>query len=135
MNDENELCPRRKTVLVVEDNAMIRTLLREGLVRHQCEVVVAADADEALAIGRARLIDCVLTDLRLDGKTGLELCQELKRLGEQLGRRIPVWILSGACPGDLPEQVRQGDVAGFIRKPFNPLEIWGKIAPTLETVS
>lgn len=60
-------------ILVVDDDAAVRSVLRVNLGRHQMAVTLASTADEALEILRSQPIDLVLTDHRMPGATGLEL--------------------------------------------------------------
>jgi len=68
-----------KKILVVDDEQSIRALLSKAFTRAGYEPVVAADADEALAILEKDTIMVVFTDLKLPGMNGIELCRKIKR--------------------------------------------------------
>jgi two-component system, cell cycle sensor histidine kinase and response regulator CckA len=67
--------PGRETVLVVEDNELVREIAVEALVRHGYAVVAARDAEEALAVARdlPHAVDLLLTDVVLPTMDGREL--------------------------------------------------------------
>ncbi len=65
----------RTTVLVVDDEAAVRDVLRRALSRRRYTVLDAPSGEEALRVSRAfgEHIDLVITDIRMPGMTGLEL--------------------------------------------------------------
>jgi signal transduction histidine kinase len=78
------------TVLLVEDDALVRGLTGEALERCGFQVLVAANADDALALVAARPgIQAVLSDVVMPGgKSGIDLLADLHRLRPGAGRRI-----------------------------------------------
>jgi diguanylate cyclase (GGDEF)-like protein len=63
--------PTRSTILIIDDVEQIRLLLLELLSVHDC--VLAASAEEALAVLETRIFDVVLSDIKMPGASGLEL--------------------------------------------------------------
>jgi signal transduction histidine kinase len=102
------------TVLVVDDHAAIRTLVRRVLGPHGYRVIEAGTGDEAVASSEREAIDVLLVDGRLDGEDGAEVAQ-------RLAARIPnlaVVFMSGGF-------AVEGSLAGIggvsaISKPFDP---------------
>jgi CheY-like chemotaxis protein len=78
-------------VLVIDDQAEIRSLLRETLEAAGYEVAVAGDGREGLEIQRRRPADLVITDLFMPVKEGLETIQDLC----QLSPRPKIIAMSG----------------------------------------
>ena len=70
-----------ETVLIVEDDEMVRRLAVVGLRAYGYSVLEAADGPEALALARTRRIDLVVSDFVMPGMSGLEL---RSRLGDLL---------------------------------------------------
>ncbi len=104
----------RKKILVVEDHLPLRTALEIALPDYGYAVVSAGDGDEALRVAQAERPDLVLLDVMLPGRSGFEVCQELRR--RNLG--VPVLVLT-AKTGDEDELLSfQLGADDFVRKPF-----------------
>ena len=71
-------------VLVVDDEEAQRKVLMGFLRKRGYEVEGAPNVDEALRIATARPVDLVLTDLRMPGRTGLELLEELRKVNPEI---------------------------------------------------
>ena len=78
--DMSGLLIRRQAprILVVDDNASIAGLMSQLLTLRGYEVVTAASAEQAEAEVRRQAPDLVLSDVKMPGKSGYELCRELK---------------------------------------------------------
>jgi len=78
---EEDVLPERgtETILLVEDEDLLRTILAEALQEHGYEVLAAANAAEALAISRSREgpLDLLLTDVVMPGMSGRVLAEQL----------------------------------------------------------
>jgi ribonuclease P protein subunit RPR2 len=106
-------------LLIVDDDAAFRALLRTTFEVVDVEVEEAGSAEGALeAIGRVRP-DAIVLDVRLPGMTGIELCRRLK--ADEATEKIAVVILSGSTGETLAAQDTGADA--FLRKPFSPLEL------------
>lgn len=107
----------RMTVLVVEDDADLRHLVRGALVADGHRVDAVADADAALAhpvVTEGRL-ELLITDVELPGISGLELAEELS------GRGVRVLVISGHGEAALGDALPAGAVV--LDKPFGVLEL------------
>jgi len=85
--------PRRKRLLVVEDNPAEQLSIRELLGHEDIDVVVATTGREALAALQVQPYDCVVLDLRLPDMTGFEVLEELRdtsALGD-----MPIVVFTG----------------------------------------
>ncbi len=102
-------------VLVVEDEAKLSALLREGLRRHGMGVDVATNGEEALMRATATDYDVILLDVMLPGPDGFEVCRRL--------RANEVWspTLMLTALGDVRDRVRGLDSGAddYIAKPFS----------------
>ncbi len=116
-----------ETVLVVEDEASIRSLAREILEGQGYAVLEAAGVDEALrrVAEHAGPIHLLLTDVFMPGKGGVELAQDL--LARRPGLRVV--YMSGyadrAVPADAPG-------VAFVQKPFDPAVLARRVRATLD---
>jgi signal transduction histidine kinase len=102
-------------VLVVDDEEMIREVLRESLLPH-FEVATAASGEEALALLRQRDFAVLLADQRMPGMTGVALAAE----GRELQPYLVTILLSGYTdPDDMIAAINHGQVYRFISKPWD----------------
>ena len=107
-----ELPPTR--LLVVDDEDFVRDLLRDILEGEHCEVVLAKDGTEALALFCEREFDGVFTDVGMPGMSGWELAREIRQLNEG----IPIAVITGW--GELvgSHEQRAAGVDWVVAKPF-----------------
>jgi CheY-like chemotaxis protein/HAMP domain-containing protein/signal transduction histidine kinase len=85
--------PRRKRLLVVEDNAAERMSITELLAHSDIEIVVAETGAEALRILRQEPCDCAVLDLRLPDMSGFEILEQL-RADPELSD-VPIVVFTG----------------------------------------
>ncbi|MCO1334660.1 sigma-54 dependent transcriptional regulator [Microbulbifer sp. OS29] len=98
-------------ILIVEDEAIIRTALRKLLERHRYKISEAGSVREALSKYRLKEVDLIISDLRLPGAPGTDL---LKHAGD-----IPVLIMTSyASLRSAVDSMRMG-AADYIAKPFD----------------
>lgn len=116
------------TILVVDDEPTIRTLVRLTLEPHGYDVVEAAEGPTALALAEIHHPDLVLLDVALPHLSGLEVAR-------RLGDRTPVLLLTGLSTGDELEAVAGTAVLGFVEKPFHPAELARRVKQTLESAA
>lgn len=90
---EDKLTQKVKTVLLVEDDALQRESVIRLIVDEDIEIVAVGTGEEALALLRERVFDCMITDLHLPDMQGSEL---LKRMAaEEIVSFPPVIVYTG----------------------------------------
>ena len=104
------------TVLVVEDERLMRRLLERILSSHDTSVLLAADGQEALDIYRDHKgeINVVLLDLGLPKISGWEVFNNLK----QQNPDICIIVASGYMEPDVKSKMHDAGVEHFIEKPY-----------------
>jgi DNA-binding response OmpR family regulator len=90
-----------RTVLVVDDEPLVRESLRRYLKNVGYIVIEAVDFDAAIAALQGMWFDAMVLDVRLPGRSGLELLQHMR--GEAKLSKLPVMVLTGYFP-DAAEQ-------------------------------
>ncbi len=85
--------PRRKRLLVVEDNKAEQLSIRELLGHDDIEIVNAGTGDEALETMRSQPCDCVVLDLRLPDMSGFEVLERMR--SESTLADVPVVVFTG----------------------------------------
>ena len=120
---------RGPTILIVEDEAPLVTLLRYNLEREGFAVLDAQDGEEALAVAREQKPDLVLLDWMLPLMSGIELCRQLRRNPET--RALPVVMLTAR--GEEGDKLRGLDSGAddYVTKPFSPSELIARIRAVL----
>jgi two-component system response regulator GlrR len=110
-----------RIVLVVEDDRPTAELLATAIEgEHGYRAVRAETVDEALAALRRVRPDIVLVDLRLPGRSGLDLYDEVRRDPRYAG--LPV-VVETAVASEHGEELRRRGVATYLRKPFDIDEV------------
>ena len=118
-----ELDKQSKTILVVDDNCAIRTLVKTFLEIEGYTVLIAGDAEAAIELYKQHqaAIALLLTDVVMPNMNGLELADHVLRLEPQM--RILLMSASEGTNRDFR----------CIAKPFTPAEVIGKVGELLET--
>jgi CheY-like chemotaxis protein len=112
-------------ILLIDDNAALRNLLRLQLEAAGHEVLEAADGGEGIRLYRRRPADLVLCDLFMPGKEGLETIRELRGAGA--GRIIAISGDGSLGSSDFLRVATMLGAARALNKPFDA-------ATLLETV-
>jgi CheY-like chemotaxis protein len=115
-------------VLIVEDNARNRRLLRVLLTSHGYHVVEAQSGAEALKALEQDRPDLILLDIQLPEMDGLELARKIKR---KLGDIPIIAVTAYAMKGDR-ERILSAGCDGYVSKPIDTRELPRMIAGTLE---
>jgi DNA-binding response OmpR family regulator/DNA-binding CsgD family transcriptional regulator len=118
-------------VLVVDDEADIRELVRLNLELDGHDVILAADGNEAIEFAVGEHPDCVVLDVMMPEKDGWEVLAEMKASIDPVIAEIPVIMLT-ARADDL-DRIR-GSIEGAIRyltKPFSPTELRDEVRAAL----
>ncbi len=110
-----------RRVLIVDDNAVSRELLRQVLKNCCEEVLEASRGDEALERIDSEHPDLVLLDLEMPGADGFAVLRQLKRDPQFAGLRV-VAVTARAMQGDR-EAVLTAGFDGYITKPINAAEL------------
>ena len=106
-------------LLIVDDDDSFRHALRNAFQRRGYEVVLAASADEASQAARATPPDYAVIDLRMPGKSGLDVVRELRALPKP----PEVVVLTGyGTIGTAVEAIRLGAL-NYLNKPADAEEI------------
>ena len=111
--------PLRGEIFVVDDDPAVRDTLSMVLTAGGYQVICFADGAALLAIARTRTPACILLDVHIPGKSGLDILKELH--GEDYP--APIFMISGQ--GDIAMAVSaiKNGALDFIEKPFRGSEI------------
>lgn len=117
---------KKRTILVVDDSAYARRMIRFALVSYpHYQLIEAADGNQALRQIDENRIDLVITDLKMPGMDGFDLIRAIRlRPGCEL---LPIIMLTGEVDEKNRELARAAGVSTLIFKPFVPEQISGLI--------
>ena len=111
-----------KRVLVVEDHADIRKLIRMTLELEDCEVSEAANGETGLRLARETRPDVVLLDVMMPGELdGLEVCRAVRGDPSLSGTRVVMLTARGAASDR--ERGAEAGASEYLVKPFSPLQL------------
>ena len=119
---------RQDRILIVDDDAGIRDLLRQNLERYGFSVATAADGRAMRAALAAQSVDLVVLDLMLPGEDGLQLCRQLHD-----GSASPPPILMLTARGDETDRVLGLEMGAddYLVKPFSARELVARVRAIL----
>ncbi|MEW6775579.1 MAG: PAS domain S-box protein [Bdellovibrionota bacterium] len=116
-------------VLVVDDELAVRAAARKMLERFGFTVLLAEDGERALQIlGQNMDIRCILLDLTMPRMGGAEALREILRLNP----KMKIILMSGYNSQDTISRFAGKGLAGFLQKPFTPLELSAKLEEVLD---
>jgi DNA-binding response OmpR family regulator len=110
-------------ILVVDDDPGIQRILYRTFAANGFEVSIAADGLSAMGLFRSAQPQVIILDLLLPGKSGQELCQEMKRVAPH----IPIIVLSAKI--DEVDKVLMLELGAddYVTKPFSPRELVARV--------
>lgn len=114
----NELdTPTRQTILLVDDDDLIRDLIVLSLSKHNYHIVTANNGRDALARFQAYRPDLVILDILLPWMNGLDVLREWKKRNVLDG--IPVLIISALSYREIVQEALDSGASDFLIKPFD----------------
>jgi DNA-binding response OmpR family regulator len=124
--------PANVTILLVDDNPMVREMLRQSLAAY-CTVTPAADGTDALLKAIESPPDLIVTDYMIPGLDGRQLLEKLKT--RTATAKIPVIML--ASRADISEKLRmlQVSVEDYIEKPFYIKDATSRIKKVIDKLA
>jgi EAL domain-containing protein (putative c-di-GMP-specific phosphodiesterase class I)/CheY-like chemotaxis protein len=120
----------RPVLLIADDDDDVVRLLKLFLRPLDCEILTAADGEEALAVAQTRLPDVVLLDVMMPKRSGWEVCQALKAMQ----RTADIAVVLSTARGDVKDRLTglQLGADDYLVKPFNRDEVVKRIGALLE---
>ena len=111
----------RRTILLVEDDPVVRHVVRLLLELDGDSVLEARDGDDALSIvaGYHGALDLLVTDVMMPGLSGAEVCDRVR----QARPGLPTLFISGFYPEAVFPDHRLPEGSAFLAKPFMPEEL------------
>jgi len=119
----------RPTVVIADDEPSVRMLVQATMEMDRFNLIEAADGDEAWSLIQKHRPSLVLLDVRMPGRTGLEILQEIKAEPKLAGTRV-ILLTASAQESD----INAGLLAGadfYLTKPFSPRDLLSRVDEAL----
>lgn len=125
MSEEKKVC----TVVIVDDEESIRTLVQATLEGPECRVLLAANGKDALALAHREHPQVIVLDWMMPGMSGLEFLRRLNADPELA--HIPVLMLTAMGQEKDRQAALDAGAKAFLMKPFSPLQLVGIVRDTV----
>ena len=119
----------KKKILIIDDEEVLRRIMRTMLERRPFEVVEAASGVGGFDLAKKVQPNLILLDWNMPGMNGAEVLKSLR--AEALTENIPVILLTGTDPQDLETQGNDLAAGDYVLKPFSVLQLLEKVEKTL----
>jgi len=119
-----------KTILIADDEAHLRLLVRKTLAEDDYRIVEAANGQEALALVRKERPDLVILDWMMPRLSGLQVLEALRDDPDTAALRV-IMLTARTQQVDRILALREG-VTAYLVKPFSPLELIQLVEQVLE---
>lgn len=113
-------------ILVIDDEAPIRELIRYNLVRADYRVLLAESGKEAVAYASTVPIDLVVLDLMLPDMTGFEVCRQIRA-----NSRVPILVVTARQEEVTRVRALEVGADDYVAKPFSPQELVARVGAHL----
>ena len=118
-------------ILIADDDAGLRQLMRMILAREGFEVIEASTGEQALALATSVDPALILLDVMMPGMDGYDVCRRLKT--DQRTGRVPVVFVSAAEDVAHHNEVQRLGADACIKKPIGPRDLVARIRAVLNS--
>ena len=120
-----------KTILIADDDEDLRLLVEVTLENPTYRILTAVDGCQALEAVNQHRPDLLIIDWMMPGLNGCEAVAQMRENPET--STIPVVMLTARDGLETQEETASLALAGYLAKPFSPLELIKKVREVLET--
>lgn len=117
-------------ILIIEDDAETRILLRKGLEAAGLEVDAVWGGEKGLEAARSGLFGAVILDVMMPGMDGFEVLAALR--ADESTRKLPVIVLTARAEESVRKQALEAGASAFRTKPFQIAELVDSIRACLD---
>ena len=110
-------------ILVIEDDPTVGQYVKRGLEEHRCAVDLTTDGEEGERRASSEAYDLIVLDMRLPGKSGLDVLQSLRAKGFQR----PVLVLTAQDAVDAKVATLRAGADDYVTKPFAFEELLARV--------
>ncbi len=110
-------------ILVIEDDPTVGQYVKRGLEEHRCSVDLTTDGEEGERRASSEAYDLIVLDMRLPGKSGIEVLQSLRAKGFER----PVLVLTAQDAVDAKVATLRAGADDYVTKPFAFEELMARV--------
>ena len=114
-------------IFIVDDDPLVRDMLSTLFTLEGYQVESFAEGNAFLAAAHARKPACILLDVNMPGRSGIDILKELHARGYP----VPVFMISGQADVPLAVSAIKSGAVDFIEKPFNVEAVVGRVRDAL----
>jgi DNA-binding response OmpR family regulator len=119
----------RRTVLIADDEPSIRLLVQATIGADDINVVEASDGDEAWSLIQEHRPSLVLLDVRMPGRTGLDILSAIRSEASLAGTKV-IMLTASAVASDMSAALSAG-ADSYLTKPFSPRDLLSRLDEAL----
>jgi len=119
----------RRTLLIADDEESVRLLVKVTIGSDEFNVLEATDGDEAWSLIREHKPSLVLLDVRMPGRTGLEILRAIRSDIGLAGTKVII-LTASALPADMAAGLTSG-ADFYLTKPFSPRDLLARLDEAL----
>lgn len=132
VSESTEVYSDDKRILIVDDNLQIRQYVKQ-LFEGEYEILEAENGDKGLELVQKYIPDVVISDIMMQGLSGIELCSRIKE--DPALNHIPVILLTGSSSAEVKLKGIECGAEDFISKPFERDMLIARVAGILKSRS
>jgi two-component system phosphate regulon response regulator PhoB len=114
-----------RKLLIADDEAGIRRLVRMTLESDEYEIIEAADGDEAVRLAHEHKPELILLDVMMPKRSGLEVCRMLKE--DPSTQDITIFMLTARAQENDQREGHAAGCDGYFMKPFSPVALMRQV--------
>jgi two-component system cell cycle response regulator DivK len=118
-----------RRILVVEDHADNRQILRDLLTSAGYEILEAENGERGVAIAAAQKPDLILMDIQLPIMDGYEATRQIK--SDPVLRQIPIIVITSYAMSGDEDKARGAGCDAYVTKPYSPRQLLGIVRKQL----
>lgn len=130
--DSVETFGNGRSVLLVEDNAVNRTLAQRLLEKRGFSVCCAVDGKQAIVAVQNAEFDVILMDIQMPEMDGFEATAEIRKRQNSGGRRTPIIALTAHALKEDQDRCLSAGMDAYVTKPIRPAELFRAMREVLE---
>ena len=106
-----------KKVLIIDDSATTRAVVKVYLAGHSLEFLEATNGQDGLELVRTAQPDAIIIDLKMPGMDGLTFCRRVR--AETAIRHVPIVLITGSRGIDIRNEALRAGASVFMNKPID----------------